>query len=138
MERGLLITQQLFNKDLFSKWLGIEIISAGDGTCKLKMTVREEMCNGFGIAHGGIAYALADSGLAFASNSRGRHALSIETSISHFRPLKPADEIIAEVKELHLSFRTGVYEVILTTSRGEVVAVFKGTVFRKDVEWKTD
>ena len=81
------VVDQMMGKDLFSQWLGVERLGEGKGWCKLKMTIRPEMCNGFEIAHGGISYSLADSALAFASNSHGRHAVSIETSISHIRAL---------------------------------------------------
>ena len=122
-------------KDQFSHWLGIEILEGKEGFCKLKMTVRSEMSNGFGIAHGGIAYSLADSALAFASNSRGKHALSIETSISHILPLKPGDVIIATAEEKNINKRTGIYEVRVENENGELAALFKGTVFRKDIDW---
>src|SRR5215213_6284087 len=103
------IVDHMINKDLFSQWLGIERLGEGAGYCKLTMTVRHEMCNGFGIAHGGITYSLADSALAFASNSHGRHAVSIETSISHLQPLKPGDVLIATAEEKSCSNRIGVY-----------------------------
>ena len=66
------------------------------------MTIREEMTNGFKIAHGGITFSFADSAFAFASNSRGRKAVSIETSISHTKPLKIGDIITAIAEEQSL------------------------------------
>ena len=137
MERPALITNKMMAKDEFSKWLMIEVLETGEGSCRLAMTIRPEMCNGFGIAHGGITYSFADSALAFASNSRGRHALSIDTSISHVRPLKSGTRIEAIARELNLSYRTGLYEVLIQTGN-EPVAFFKGTVYRKDEEWMTD
>ena len=134
MERAEQITKQMMEKDEFSKWLKIEVLETGEGSCRLGMTIRPEMCNGFGIAHGGITYSLADSALAFASNSRGRHALSIDTSISHLRPLRAGTSIEAFARELHLSYRTGLYEVLIKTG-DETVAYFKGTVYRKEEEW---
>lgn len=134
MERAAQITQQMMKNDLFSQWLKIEVISTGEGCCHLQMVIRSEMCNGFGIAHGGITYSLADSALAFASNSRGRHALSIDTSIAHLRPLNAGTRIDAIAKELHLTYRTGLYEVVVRTGE-EQVALFKGTVYRKEEEW---
>ena len=82
-----IIKNKMYANDEFSKWLGIEILKVGEGSCQLKMTVRAEMTNGFKIAHGGITYSLADSALAFASNSHGRQAVSVETSISHTHKL---------------------------------------------------
>jgi len=67
------IVIKMFDQDAFSQWLGIQIVDVSEGYCQIKMTVRKEMLNGFQIAHGGIAYSLADSALAFASNSNGKN-----------------------------------------------------------------
>ena len=64
------------------------------------MTIRQEMTNGFAIAHGGITYSLADSALAFASNGHGRRAVSVETSISHTVALRTGDVITATAEEV--------------------------------------
>jgi acyl-CoA thioesterase len=63
------IVHKMFDNDAFSKWLGIVVEEISEGKCVLSMTIRKEMTNGFGIAHGGITYSLADSALAFAANS---------------------------------------------------------------------
>jgi acyl-CoA thioesterase len=130
------IVGKMMKKDLFSQWLGIEIMEEKTGYCKLKMTIRKEMCNGFEIAHGGITFSFADSALAFASNSHGEHALSIETSISHIKPINAGDIIIAIAIEKSLSKRIGIYEVQVQKNNGELVALFKGTVFRKRTKWE--
>ena len=129
------IIDRMMEKDLFSQWLGIERVEEGEGYSQLKMVIRPEMCNGFEIAHGGISFAFADSALAFASNSHGQHAVSIETSISHIKPLKTGDVIIATAREKHLANNIGHYEVTVTKSDGQLVALFKGTVFRKETAW---
>ncbi len=129
------VVNEMYDKDWFSKWLGIERITTGEGTSVLKMTIRKEMLNGFGIAHGGITYSLADSALAFASNSHGRKAVSIETSISHTESLKEGDIIIASAKELSLSNKIGIYEVTVSKEDQQIVALFKGTVYRTSKEW---
>ena len=130
------ITDKMMEKDFFSQWLGIERLGESSGYCKLKMKIRPEMCNGFEIAHGGISYSLADSALAFASNSHGRKSVSIETNISHIKPLKAGDVIIATAEEKNLSNRIGIYEISIVRENGELVGLFKGTVFRKEEEWK--
>lgn len=129
------IIDKMYSRDTFSQWLGFERREEREGYCKLRMIIREEMCNGFGIAHGGITYSLADSALAFASNSHGKHAVSIETSISHIQPLKPGDIIIAIAKEASLTNRIGIYNVRIEKENGELVALFKGTVYRKNKDW---
>lgn len=130
-----LIVDKMMEKDFFSQWMGIKRLAERQGHCQLMMSIRPEMCNGFGIAHGGITYAFADSALAFASNSHGRHAVSIETSISHIKPLRPGDSIIATAQEKNITNSLGIYEVTIEKENGELVALFKGTVFRKDNAW---
>lgn len=129
------VVNHMFAKDEFSKWLGIEIGVIAAGTCTLSMTVRPEMLNGFGIAHGGITYALADSALAFAANGLGVESVSIETSISHTRPLKHGEVITAIAKELNVTKRFAIFEVMVTNNQGHTVAIFKGTVFRTGKAW---
>lgn len=128
------IVNTMYRKDAFSQWLGITVKDVQPGYCKLSMTISESMLNGFGLAHGGITYSLADSALAFASNSNGRHAVSVETSINHLEKLRSGDDITAEAMEVSLKNTIGLYRV--TISSGEkVVAVFNGTVYRTKTEW---
>lgn len=128
--------EQMYNHDAFSQWLGIEIVDLDAGKAVLKMVVRDEMTNGFGIAHGGITYSLADSALAFASNAYGRHSVSIETSISHTQPVRVNDVLLASVCEESLNHKIGVYRVLIENQSEETVAIFKGTVYRSSKEWE--
>lgn len=124
------ITGNMYAHDAFSQWLGIQIMEIGAGYCVLQMTVRADMLNGFGIAHGGIAYSLADSALAFASNSHGRQAVSIETSISHTCKIKEGDQLTAVAREENIGNTIGIYTVEVRNAEGKTAALFKGTVFR--------
>ncbi len=130
------VVDRMYDNDFFSQWLGIERLEEGPGRSVLRMTVRKEMLNGFAIAHGGITYSLADSALAFASNSHGRKAVSIETSISHTKSLKEGDVITATATEENLSNKIGIYKVIVTDQNGDTVALFKGTVYRTSKDWE--
>ena len=131
------IVNKMFDQDAFSQWLGIEIVDVSEGYCKLKLTVREEMLNGFHIAHGGIAYSLADSALAFASNSNGKKSLSVDTSISHTISIKDGDELTATTEELSVSDKIGVYLITITNNEDQEIAYFKGTVYRTSRDWVT-
>lgn len=132
------IVDRMYANDHFSQWLGLQPLAVSPGACTLRLTVRREMLNGFGIAHGAITYALADSALAFASNSRGRHAVSVETSISHTAPLLEGEVITAVATEESLSNRIAIYRVEVRNQEDKVVALFKGTVYRKDQEWEKE
>jgi acyl-CoA thioesterase len=130
------IVDTMMANDYFSQWLGIDVIDIKEGSAKLQLTIRKDMLNGFGIAHGGITYSLADSALAFASNSAGQKAVSVETSISHTEPLKEGDIILAEAFEEKRSNKIGIYTVKVTNAAdNKVVALFKGTVYRTSKIW---
>lgn len=124
------VVSHMMENDLFSQWLGIEVLEIKDGYSKIKMTVREEMINGFGIVHGGIAFSLSDSAFAFACNNRNNLSVALDTSINFTKPVHVGDVLTAEAKELHNGKSTGLYHITVTNQRDHVVALFKGNCFR--------
>ncbi len=124
------VVTQILKDDLFSQWLGIEVIEIAEGYSKIKMTVRKEMMNGLGIVHGGIAFSLADSAFAFACNNRNVLSVALDTSINFLKPVQVGDILIAEAKELHNGKSTGLYQVSISNQQQHLVALFKGTCFR--------
>lgn len=124
------IARSMMEQDLFSQWLGIDITDIGDGRCSCRMMVRSDMVNGFGVAHGGIAFSLADSAFAFACNSRGDVTVSIENSVTYPAPVHPGDILTAVAREEAASNRLGYYAVEVRNQRDETVALFRGTAFR--------
>jgi acyl-CoA thioesterase len=129
------IVDKMLDEDKFSQWLGIEKVVVEEGHCILRMKVREEMVNGFGIAHGGIAFSFADSALAFASNAYGRLSVALDCSISYPAAVNVGDELTCEAKEFSLTKSTGTYLIEVTNQKNQKVAFFKGTVFRTHKEW---
>jgi len=129
------IVNKMFDNDAFSQWLGIVVEEVSNGSCTLSMTIRKEMTNGFGIAHGGISYSLADSALAFAANSHGRQSVSIDTSVNRIEALKEGDNITAIATENALKNKFGFYTIEIK-KEDKIVALFKGTVFRSEKEWE--
>ena len=129
------IVNKMFDQDAFSQWLGIEIIEVKYGYCELKMTVRKEMLNGFYITHGGISYSLADTALAFASNTHGKKCISMETSISHTECVQEGDILIATTKELSRTEKTGLYLITISNQDKKDIAYFKGTIYRTSKDW---
>jgi acyl-CoA thioesterase len=130
------VVDQMMEHDAFSQWLGIERMEDAPGRSVLRMTVRKEMLNGFNIAHGGICYSLADSALAFASNSHGRKAVSIETSISHTESVHEGDILTATAIEENAGKKIAFYHVRITNQHDRLVALFKGTVYRTEKDWE--
>jgi acyl-CoA thioesterase len=130
------IVARMMAKDAFSQWLGIEVLKVAPGSSKLRMTVREEMCNGFGIAHGGIAYSLADSALAFAANACGRIAVSAKTSIAHLERIRPGDVIFAEATCVHAGHKLAHYQIEISGEKGNRLALFDGMVYLTSKTWE--
>jgi acyl-CoA thioesterase len=124
------VVDKMMADDAFSQWLGIEVLDIKPGYAKLEMTVRNEMVNGFNVSHGGIAFSVADSALAFASNSYGRVAVAMENNISFMKKVISGDTLFAETEELSIGRRIGVYNISITNQDEEQVALFRGTVFR--------
>src|SRR6185437_8483153 len=124
------VVNYLMENDLFSKWLGIEILKISEGYSKINMTIRKEMINGFGISHGGIAFSLADSAFAFACNNRNNLSVALDTSINFIKPVHVDDILTAEAKELHNGKSTGLYHISITNQNNHTIAIFKGTCFR--------
>ena len=124
------VVSHMMEHDLFSQWLGIQVLEVKEGYSKIKMTVRKEMINGFGIVHGGIAFSLADSAFAFACNSHGILTLALAADISFTRQARAGDILTVEASMVHRGGRTGVYEVRVTNTAEELVALFKGTAYQ--------
>ncbi len=117
-------------QDAFSRWLGLEVTSLAPGRCTCRMTVRQEMVNGFGVAHGGIVFALADSALAFASNTTGKVNVSIDNTISYPAPVHAGDVLTAAAEEDSRTNRLGFFRVRVTNQNQQAVALFRGTVYQ--------
>ena len=132
------IFNAMFAKDHFSQWLGIELVSVDEGSCTVSMTVRREMLNGFGIAHGGISFSLADSAFAFACNSRGRHTVSIHCTIEHVAAVHSGDILIAVATEEQLGNTISNYQIKVTKGDGSAVAFFRGVAYRKKTQWEKE
>ena len=129
------VVNLMLDHDHFTRWMKMEVISLDPGSCEIKMKVRKEMLNGFGIAHGSITYALADSALAFASNGLGHKCVSIDTQISHLYPCKESDVIVAVAREVNRSKSLRHYEVEIENQDNRLIAHFKGTVYIKNELW---
>lgn len=124
------VVEHMMKHDLFSQWLGIQVIDIKEGYSKITMTIRKEMINGLGIIHGGVAFSMADSAFAFACNNRNVLSVALDTSINFLKPVHIDDTLIAEAKELHNGKSTGLYHITITNQHNNVVAVFKGTCYR--------
>lgn len=124
------LVEGMISRDGFSAWLGLEILWVKPGGCAVRLRVRREMLNGFGMCHGGIPYSLADSALAFASNTHGTVTVSIENTISYPAPVSEGDILTAVAEEESAGNRIAFYRVTVTNQTNITVGLFRGTVYR--------
>jgi acyl-CoA thioesterase len=126
------VVDAMMARDAFSRWLGIEVLEVAPLRSTCRLTVRDEMVNGFGVTHGGIAFSLADSAFAFACNSHGKVTVSIENSITYPAPIGVGDVLTATAKEDAASGRLSYYSSEVRNQRNEVVGLFRGTAFKTE------
>lgn len=124
------VVNHMMENDFFSQWLGIEVLEIKEGYSKIKMLVRKEMVNGFGIVHGGIPFSLADSAFAFACNNRNNLSVALDTSINFIKPVHVGDTLLAEAVEIHNGRSTGLYHISIINQHEHMIAHFKGLCFR--------
>lgn len=124
------VVKAMLAKDAFSRWLGVELVTLKPRACTLRMRVRSDMVNGFGVSHGGIVYSLADSALAFASNTNGHVTVSVDNTISYPVPVQVGDDLIAVAEEETAGARLGFYRVTVARQDGTVVGLLHATVYR--------
>jgi len=130
-----IVEDRMLAKDAFSNWLGIKLLDVRLGYSKIEMKIREEMLNGFSISHGGISFSFADSAFAFASNSHGKLAYSIETSINHLEKVNVGDQLVAEAEEEFYNGKLGKYRIIVSNQDKRIVAIFNGMVYVTKKDW---
>ena len=122
----------MYADDAASKGLGMEITEIDYGRAVVTMTVRDDMVNGLDICHGGLVFALADSAMAFATNSYNRHAVATNAEIDWVAPARRGDVLTATATERHRAGRNAITDVVVATDAGEVVAHFRGRTRRID------
>ena len=118
--------EAMWANDYASKWLGMQIRAVAEGTATLTLQVQQHHCNGHGMCHGGITFALADSAFAFACNSRNQATVAQTCTITFISPVERGDKLTATAREVSLRGRSGIYDISVTRQSGEVIAEFRG------------
>ncbi len=116
----------MWAQDAASKWLGMELGPITEGAATLTLKVEPHHCNGHGICHGGIIFALADSAFAFACNSRNQSTVAQQNQITYLAPGRLGETLTATANETSLHGRTGLTDVTVTGEEGRVIAQFRG------------
>ncbi len=120
----------MFARDEASQALGISLVAIGPGHAVMRMPIRSDMANGDGVCHGGLLFSLADTAMAFASNSRNEVYVAVSMSIEFLAPGRLGETVTAEATEVHRAGRTATYNVAVTDGSGAAIAQVLGRVYR--------
>lgn len=124
------VVASMMEKDALSRSFGMEVVAVAPRTATVRMVVRADMLNGFGVCHGGVTFALADSAFAFASNTHGRVSVAVDNSITYPKQVSEGDVLTAVAEEESATNRLGFYRVTVSRAPGDIVALFRGTGYR--------
>ena len=105
---------------------GVEIEEAREGYARVRMTLRADMLNGHGTAHGGMVFALADTAFAYACNGRNLKSVAAQASIAFLDAAREGETLVAEAREAASAGRSGVYNVSVRGEGGRAIAEFQG------------
>ena len=115
----------MYEADLASRHLGIQIEHVTPGHATARMRVRDTMINGHDICHGGYVFLLADTAFAFACNTYGPVTVAAACDVAFLGPAHLGDELIAQATERHRAGRSGIYDVTVRRAN-TVIAEFRG------------
>jgi acyl-CoA thioesterase len=105
---------------------GLKIEEAREAYARVSMVVRADMLNGHGFAHGGLIFALADSGFANVCNGANHASMAAQASIVFLDKVREGETLIAEAEEVAREGRAGVTRVTVRAGDGRTVAEFTG------------
>jgi len=114
----------------FAKLLRIEITVASPDKATAEMVVRDELCTGPAVLHGGAIMALGDTIGAVATMLNLAEGVGTTTSESKTNFLGPAPSgatVVAECTPIHRGKRTMVWQPRISTREGRLVAIVTQT-----------
>jgi 1,4-dihydroxy-2-naphthoyl-CoA hydrolase len=116
----------------FVRYLGIELTELGPDFLRGELTVTEQLLQPYGILHGGVSVALAETLGSMAASlciDRERHGcVGLDINANHVRPMKAGSVIIGTARPLHIGRTTHVWEIRITDSQEKLVCVSRITM----------
>jgi acyl-CoA thioesterase len=120
------IARELYRRDPSAETFGIELVHADLDGSQVRMPVRAEICNGYGMIHGGMTFLLADTAMAFASCTSNETALATSAQVDWVAPARVGQTLTATARRQWSAGRTTIWDVEVTTDDGTTVAMFRG------------
>ncbi|MBU8893976.1 phenylacetic acid degradation protein [Corallococcus sp. H22C18031201] len=117
-----------FEKDLFARELGCELLERGQGVARVRMPAASRRLNGLGTTHGALIFALADIAFATACNSHGQVAIGVQANISYLTGANDGP-LEARARELSRGRKLATYEVRVVDAEERQIAAFQATAY---------
>ncbi|MDP9999462.1 MULTISPECIES: hotdog fold thioesterase [Pseudarthrobacter] len=112
------VTHPILENDYASEWMGIKVLAVSDGHATIRMTLRQEMLNGFGMAHGGMIFAFADTAFALACNpvhpgpgDTDSITVAAGVDINFLKPAYRGQVVTAVADRRSSAGRSGLYDI---------------------------
>lgn len=116
----------------FVELLGMELLSFEPGQSELALTLREELTNSWGVAHGGVTMTMMDVAMAHAARTpvvaggdNQPSVVTIEMKTSFLRPGQ--GRLVALGRRLHRTATMAFCEALLHDAAGVLVGHATGT-----------
>ena len=119
----------MYARDRAARELGIKLLEIRPGYARMSLVVEDWMLQAHDVCHGGLMFALADTAMAYASNSHNDAHLALNANIDFLRPAQLGETLIAEAHEGNRTRRTGMYDVSIVNEKGQAVCHFRGRTF---------
>jgi len=116
----------MMRRDRASTALGMRVEVDEPGRAVVSMTVRDDMLNGFGITHGGLVFALADTTFAIVCNEDEQVTVAAGADITFLKSTRKGQVLTATGSRRARNGRTGLYDITVTDETGDIVAEFRG------------
>ena len=120
----------MWEADRASRAAGMSLDEVEPGRAVVSMTVRSDMVNGLGVCHGGYLFLLADSAMAFASNTAGSPAFAATAQIDFIAPAHVGERLVARAATQWSGRRAALHDVEVSDQSGRLVALFRGRTSR--------
>jgi len=116
----------------------MEVVEIGSGTALVRMHVRPDLENIFGVTHGGALFSLIDEAFQIACNTHGVLSVALNVSITYAAAPKPSTVLEARATEIHKTNRTATYFCeVREKGRGSLIATAQALAYRtgKQIEF---
>jgi uncharacterized protein (TIGR00369 family) len=119
----------IHDRNLFAKYLGMEIVGIHAGDSVVSMLVTHKHTNIRGVIHGGALVSLADMAMMLSCATLGRRTVTLDLNISFVSRVEEADTVTAFCQVIHNGKTTMVVDSSIKDTQGRLLAKARGTFF---------